>query len=274
MSYLVLGAQGMLGRAFAQALDPNQTSLLGRAEFNLETDDPLELLHMREPRVVINCAAYTDVDGAEGDVEGALKVNAEGVGRLADACRRLDATLLHFSTDYVFDGSASHPYEPLSPKHPINIYGMSKAEGEDRALASGADLLIVRASWIFAPWGKNFVKTMSELLRTRPEVRVVADQIGCPTFAPELAQRSLALLHSDVRGIVHITGEPPVSWYEFALAIQEAQGSRAKIIPVSSEEFPRPARRPRMSVLSSEATSTALGPPADFRTHLRASLAL
>lgn len=263
----------MLGRAFAQALGPEVCLPLGRAGFDIGTDDPIRLLRETEARVVINCAAFTDVDGAEKDVELALAVNAEGVGRLADACRRYDARLVQFSSDYVFDGSASAPYETFSPKHPINIYGMSKAEGEDRALASGADVLIVRTSWVFAPWGKNFVKTMGQLLRTRSEVRVVTDQIGCPTYAPDLAARTLSLLEADVRGIAHVTNAPAVSWYEFALAIQEAQGSRATIIPVSSEEFPRPARRPRFSVLSSESTLSILGPPADFRTHLPAALA-
>lgn len=263
----------MLGRAFAEILPQNEVHLLARGAFDIETGDPIALLQRLEPRIVINCAAFTDVDGAEQDVELALRVNAEGVGRLADACRKQDACLLHFSTDYVFDGSASLPYETWSPKHPINIYGMSKAEGEDRALASGAEVLIVRTSWVFAPWGKNFVKTMSQLLKTRAEVRVVADQIGCPSYAPELARRSLELLESGARGIVHVTGTPAVSWYDFAVAIQEAQGSSARIIPVSSEEFPRPARRPRFSVLSSGSSTSVLGPAVDFRTHLAGALA-
>lgn len=271
MTLLVLGGAGMLGRAFA-GLGRSDLRSLTRAEFELGRSDPRRLLETERPRLVINCAAYTEVDKAESEPDLARRVNTEAVGQLAAACREFGAGLLHFSTDYVFDGASAVPYETDAPKCPINVYGQTKSDGEDLAQDSLAELLIVRTSWVFAPWGKNFVKTMRELLRTRDEVRVVADQVGCPTYAPDLAQRALSLYESNVRGVAHVTNGPAVSWYEFALAIQEAQGSQAKVTPVSSDEFPRPAPRPRYSVLSS-ASGRGLGEPLpDFRDRLPPSL--
>lgn len=272
MTVLVFGAAGMLGRAFAGLRRP-EVRTYGRAEFELGRSNPFDLLERERPKLVINCAAYTEVDKAEAEPELAHLVNAQAVGQLAEACRAFGSGLIHFSTDYVFDGSSSEPYEPHAPKRPINVYGRTKSDGEDRALQSGAELLIVRTSWVFAPWGKNFVRTMGDLLRTRSEVRVVADQLGCPTYAPDLAATALALYESNVRGITHVTNGPPVSWYEFALAIQDAQGSTAQVTPVSSAEFPRPAPRPRYSVLSSTSGYGEGAHTPDFRQYLPAALA-
>jgi dTDP-4-dehydrorhamnose reductase len=273
VTLLVLGGAGMLGRAFA-GLGRSELRSLHREDFELGHSDPFELLERQRPQLVINCAAYTEVDKAEAEPERAHLVNAAAVGKLAEACQSVGSGLIHFSTDYVFDGSANVPYEPDAPKRPINVYGQTKSDGEDLALQSGVELLIVRTSWVFAPWGKNFVRTMGELLRTRPEVRVVADQVGCPTYAPDLAARALALYESNVRGVAHVTNGPPVSWYEFAVAIQEAQGSDAQIIPVPSADFPRPAPRPHYSVLSSTSGRGIGEALPDFRKHLPAALGL
>jgi dTDP-4-dehydrorhamnose reductase len=270
MKAFVLGAGGMLGRAMCEFLTRREVQhvALTRADFELGKDSP-SALAASEGDIVVNCAAYTEVDRAETEREAAYGINAQAVQELGVSLRASGATLLHYSTDYVFSGQSDAPYALNEPRQPINVYGASKAQGEELLLASRADCLIVRTSWVFAPWGKNFALTMSSLLKTRDEVKVVHDQRGCPTYAPDLAERSWELLSLGERGLAHVTNRPAVSWYEFACAIQEAQGSRARIVPCTSAEFPRPAPRPAYSVLSNERTDGLLGPAPDFRDRLR-----
>lgn len=274
MNVVVLGAEGMLGRAFCEHLGRERVHYvaLSRAGFDLGRDAPAELARF-EPELVVNCAAYTDVDRAESERERALLINGTAVGDLAEWCSAHEVRLLHFSTDYVFDGTADEPYPTHAPRAPLNVYGESKALGEQRIEESRAHALVIRTSWVFAPWGRNFVRTMADLLQTRPEVRVVSDQWGAPTFAPDLATRSWSLALQKVSGVQHVTNGPPVSWYEFARTIQELQGSAARIVPVTTEEFPRPAARPRYSVLSTAGADALLGRAPAFPARVRAALA-
>ena len=203
---------------------------------------------------VINCAAYTDVDGAEGDPETAHAVNAEGARNVAEAAERV----LYVSTDYVFDGTTSEPYVESDTPAPVQEYGRSKLAGEHATAAANPNHLIVRSSWLFGAGGRNFVDTMLGLAEERDELRVVDDQVGCPTFTGHLAEALLPLATGTERGILHAAGAGACSWFEFAREIVERAGAACTVQPCSTEEFPRPARRPAYSVLASELGGPAL----------------
>jgi dTDP-4-dehydrorhamnose reductase len=264
----------MLGRSLAELCEAQARPYraLSRSLFDLEQPD-LSALPLEENDQVFNAAAYTAVDQAESEPERAHVVNAETPARIAAHCRARGARFVYVSSDYVFDGKATTPYRPSAERSPQNAYGRSKADGERLVHEAYPEALIVRTSWVFSPWGKNFVITMAELLRTRPEVRVVSDQVGCPTYAPDLGQALLDLTRKGLKGIWHYANGPSVSWYEFAESIQEAQRSKARLIPVSSAEFPRPAPRPSYSVLDLEETISQLGPPTNFRERLSSCVA-
>jgi dTDP-4-dehydrorhamnose reductase len=208
------------------------------------------------------------VDGAEGDERAATSINADGAGRLAERCRTVGATLLHFSTDYVFDGKAAQPYSTDHPISPINAYGRSKAAGEMAIRESGCEHLIVRTSSLYAPWGANFVRTMVRLGKEKDSLRVVDDQRARPTSAEYLAERSFGLIERGARGTYHIADGGSCSWYEFAVEIMRLTGSSSRVAPCSSDEFPRPAARPRYSVLDTESADALLGPPQDWKDNL------
>jgi dTDP-4-dehydrorhamnose reductase len=226
----------------------------------LERPETLVSAVERGTDIVINCAAYTNVDGAETEPERAERVNGDGVGALAARCRQVGATLVHFSTDYVFDGRATAPYPVDHPVAPIGSYGRSKARGELGVRESGARHLLVRTSWLHAPWGKCFPRTILELARTRERLRVVDDQRGRPTFAPHLARATLDLVNEGAEGIFHVTDGGECTWYGFAREVVARAGLACEVEPCTTAEMPRPAPRPAYSVLALEATEALLGP--------------
>jgi dTDP-4-dehydrorhamnose reductase len=267
---LLISPDGMLGRAVATLLHARGVPFEGVSypAFDLCSAGSVEAALAPRFRTVINCSAFTDVDGAETREAEADAVNADGVRKLAERCRATGAVLLHFSTDYVFDGTASTPYSVTAALHPQTAYGRSKAKGEALLLAAGCEYLLVRTSWLYAPWGKNFVDTMARLVRERPVVRVVNDQRGRPTSAEYLAARSLALLEHNARGTFHVTDGGECTWFEFTKAIAAGSGGSAQIEPCTSAEFARPAPRPAYSVLDLSATEALLGPSRAWQDNL------
>lgn len=255
---VLLGAGGMLGRAFAQRLQA-AGSAVDVPKLDLSRQEAVAALPVADGATVINCAAWTDVDGAEAAEAEATVVNGHAVGWLAERCHDAGATLVHFSTDYVFDGNADAPYPIDHPRSPVNAYGRSKAEGEVRVLGAGAEVLLVRTSWLYAPWGKNFVKTMAALGQSRDHLRVVDDQRGRPTSAEGLVDTTLALLEVGYRGIAHATDGGECTWYELAKAVIERVSPSCRVVPCTSEEFVRPAPRPAYSVLDLSETERAIG---------------
>ena len=277
---LLIGADGMLGRAFTELLSREGVAFrpLKYPQIDLTRDDSVTQALASPVQVVLNCAAWTDVDGAETREEEANAVNGSGVGRLAAACAARGALLVHFSTDYVFSGEASSPY-PVGADTgaPVNAYGRSKASGERLLAAAGCRYLLLRTSWLYAPWAKNFVRTIAELGKKREvtgeHLRVVEDQWGRPTSAEHLARASLALVRkfagdASVRRTFHVTDGGSCSWFEFARAIVAQVAPRCQVDPCLAAEFPRPARRPRYSVLDITDTEAAVGPMPQWQDNL------
>jgi dTDP-4-dehydrorhamnose reductase len=245
---LVVGANGMLGR--------DMMALIGDAGRGVDIDEiditSLEsterILRTLKPNTVINCAAYTDVDGCESNVETAMQVNGEGVAHLAMASREIGARLVHISTDYVFDGGKGSPYTEDDAPCPLGIYGESKFAGEMNA-AINPDHLIVRTQWLYGLHGKNFVETMLRLAKEKDELSVVDDQIGSPTWTVDLAHAIMALLKSGGRGVYHAANSGFCSWNGFAKAIFEEAGLPIQVKGMTTDELNRPARRPLYSTL-------------------------
>ena len=248
MSELILGAGGMLARGLA-ALRPHATAL-GVAELDVTDAGALARAIVPGVSVVWNAAADTRVDLCESD-PGHLAVNDVAVGEIARLCREAGALLVHVSTDYVFDGRPGRPWREDDPVDPVNAYGRGKLGGERRALASGAEVLVVRTSWVFAPGGVNFVDTILGLAASgREELKVVDDQRGRPTFAPDLARGLVKLVSVGARGLVHFANAGETTWYGLAReALARAGFSSVSVVPCASDEFPRPAARPANSVL-------------------------
>lgn len=279
MKVVLTGARGQLGRAL-QASVPADVELVAHGGDTLDITDAQRIaavLTAERPDWVINAAAYTAVDRAESEPGAAEVVNAAGPGLLARAVAEAGARLAHLSTDFVFDGRASTPYAPGAATGPLGVYGRTKLAGE---AAAGSKALIVRTAWVYAPTGANFVRTMLRLMAERPEVRVVADQIGTPTYAPGLACALWRMVGQGLAGIHHWTDSGVASWYDFAVAIQEealAAGllDRAvPVLPIATAEYPTPARRPAYSVLDKSATIAALGTHAPhWRVNLRTMIA-
>jgi dTDP-4-dehydrorhamnose reductase len=267
---LLISPDGMLGRAFTELLTQRKRAFTAESfpQFDITQPEHVERAVHSGIRYVINCAAYTDVDGAETREADALAVNASGVQLLAQRCRAVGALLVHYSTDYVFDGEARSPYRTDEPRNPQNAYGRTKARGEELLIATGCEQLILRTSWLYAAWGKNFVDTIARLGHEKPYLRVVNDQRGRPTSARYLAERSLELIDKKARGIYHVTDGGECTWYEFARAIVEASGGTARVEPCSSLEFPRPAPRPGYSVLDLSSTDALLGPSRSWQENL------
>jgi len=249
---LVLGGAGMLGQAVVQEARSRGWAALGLSREQADVTDRDRLLQeAREfrPEVVLNCAAYTKVDDCETEVEQAFAVNGEGAGNAAAAAESVGARLVHVSTDYVFSGAAREPYREDAPTGPLSVYGKSKLEGERRALKYDR-ALVARTSWLFGPGGSNFVATMVGLIEAgKVPLRVVDDQVGCPTYAPFLASALLDLARLGTTGVLHYRNREPVSWYAFAVEIARLWSGAAEVIPVTTAEFPRPAPRPAWSVL-------------------------
>ncbi len=248
---VVTGAKGMLGRAVAKCFRHHfETVAMSRDELDIcDSQGVSRVFQGVRPSIVVNCAAYTDVDRAEEDVDQAYRVNSMGPLILARLSKEMGSRLVHVSTDYVFDGEAHGPYLEFAQRAPRSIYGKSKALGEMFVEESGCDYLIVRTAWLFGPGGRNFVRTIYGLTKEQKTLKVVDDQTGAPTYTHDLAQALLELCKSGARGLFHFTNSGPVTWYGIARYIVEASGARTEVIPVTTEEFPRPAPRPRYSVL-------------------------
>jgi len=255
MRVLVTGAGGQLGRELCSMTD-GQVEVVGLDRRALDVTD---LARCREaiaaylPDAVIHAAAYTAVDRAEEEPDEAFRVNAAGTRNMSLAAREGQAKFCYISTDYVFDGRASAPYNEYDAPNPLNVYGKSKLAGERLAQSLSDRWFVVRTSWVYGAHGANFVKTMLRLGAERGRVQVVADQKGSPTWAKDLAAFLLALVSTEAYGIYHATNAGHCSWYEFARAIFEEKGMRVEVVPCTTEEFPRPARRPAYSVLDGAA---------------------
>jgi len=237
---LIIGSNGMLGSDLCKVF-PDAVKLTHHDLDITDREQVIESILKIKPDVVINAAAYTNVDGCEDNKELAFQVNGYGPGYIAEACARVGATLVHFSTDYVFDGSKKEYVESDIP-NPINVYGHSKLLGEKKIIENMDDYRIVRISWLFGIHGKNFVETMLKLSREMDTVKVVNDQFGKPTYTMDLASKVKEIIELEP-GIYHITNDGICSWYEFASSIID------NVIPCTSEEFPRKAKRPKYSVL-------------------------
>jgi dTDP-4-dehydrorhamnose reductase len=298
MKILLLGANGQLGRSFVE-----DGGLAARGELLVATRDGTlwdgeraeavdlaapgvdALLDRLRPDVIVNAAAYTAVDRAEQEEALALRVNGEAIGELGEWAAAHDALVLHYSTDYVFDGSAKVPYPVDAPTGPLGAYGRSKLAGEAALRASGADHLILRTAWVYAPHGHNFLRTMLRLGAEREELRVVADQYGAPTSTAVIVRASLALLdrwlarpgaRASLRGTHHVVASGHTSWHGFASAIFDEAHARGllarvpRVLPIATADYPTPARRPAWSVLDNTGLGQWLASPLpDWREGLR-----
>ena len=258
---LVTGASGMLGydvcKVFSKGSDVFPFS---HKELDITDEARIrEVFKEIRPDIVINCAAYTQVDLCEEKKELAFKVNGQGVHNLSKMCDSFNAFLVHVSTDYVFSGKSKRPYKEDDDTSPINVYGASKLEGERKIQDTFDNYIIARTSWLFGKNGKNFIKTILELSKKLDVLRVVDDQIGRPTYTKDLAQGIKWLLDSGAKGIFHVANEGSCSWYELARFAIKEKGIDAKIIPVDSNEFKRPAKRPSYSVLDTTKFKTTCG---------------
>jgi dTDP-4-dehydrorhamnose reductase len=253
---LVTGAGGMLGRAVVEVATRLGHDVRARSRAELDVTDAeatrLAVLAGR-PHAVINCAAYTDVDGAESNWRTAEAVNVQGAANVASAAAEVGALIVHVSTDYVFDGSKREPWLESDPVAPLSVYGETKLAGEQAVAEANPAHAIVRTAWLFGAGGRNFVDTMLALGEQRDEVSVVADQVGCPTWTGHLAGALVELAERpDETGIHHIAGSGSCSWNELALEVFQRAGIECRVLPATSEQFVRPATRPAYSVLGSE----------------------
>ncbi len=259
MKILITGHTGQVARELQRALGEHELLSLGREQFDLARPQSLSEVILRErPALVINAAAYTAVDQAEQERELAFAINAEAPGAMADACFELDIPLIHYSTDYIFDGSKQTPYREADTPRPLGVYGASKVAGEQALRISGCDHLILRTSWVYSQHGRNFLLTMQRLLQEREELSVVDDQIGAPTWAGSIANATAELIDKWQQGrhrwgTYHLTCQGETSWFGFASAIAEhlrAAGKPcARLRPIPSSEYPTPAQRPLNSRL-------------------------
>ena len=276
MSWLITGGSGQLGIAVSQELGERGINFYAwnSREFDITQGPKVrDLIADLSPALIINCAAWTDVDGAENHEIDASRINSDGPENLAIAAKLRSSKLIHVSTDYVFSGESQTPWQVADEINPQSAYGRTKAEGEGRVLMSYPEnSFIVRTAWLYSPWGKNFAKTITKLaIKGENEVRVVNDQIGQPTSALDLAKQLVELgLSNSPAGIYHGTNSGKATWFEFAQEIFKLTGAEVgRIIPVSSSEYPRPAERPSYSVLSHEAwANTSVKPLRDWRIAL------
>ena len=262
---LVTGANGQLGKELQQ-LEKKWPSF--RFLFLSREDLPIHHFELvrnffkaSKPSVLINCAAYTAVDKAEQEPLLARQVNAEAVGVLAAVCAANQCRFIHISTDYVFDGTATSPYKEQDLTAPQSVYGQTKLEGERQALLANPQTLIIRTSWVYSSFGKNFVKTIIRLLQDKPQISVVQDQLGSPTFAADLANPILQIISSNnwIPGIYNYSNSGIISWYQFAQEIGKLVGSSTPIKGISTAEYPTPAKRPAWSVLDTSKIVSTYG---------------
>ncbi len=262
---LLIGADGQLGWELQRTLAPlgrlARATLDGRWEqaVNLaDAESIARLIRETQPDVVINAAAYTAVDKAETELDLAQRINGDAPGLIGRLVAERRVPVLHYSTDFVFSGASDCPYREDDEPGPINVYGITKLDGENRLLDSGTPALILRTSWVYGRYGHNFLLTMQRLLQERDELKVVDDQIGAPTWSRLLAEVSAQVLYrvlsGDIdlehhSGLYQVTGAGQTSWWGFAKAIQKASGASCNLLPIASREYPTPAKRPAYSVL-------------------------
>lgn len=255
MNILITGANGQLG---------NEMRLISRTsehhyfytdveELNITNIEAIRsFVHLNDINVIVNCAAYTNVDKAEDDEETANLLNHQAVEYLAITAKEVNATLIHISTDYVFSGDQCIPYKENYEPHPNSVYGKTKLAGENSILKVGCRHIIIRTAWLYSPFGKNFVKTMQRLTAEKEQIKVVFDQVGTPTYAGDLAFAIYKIVEEnmlDKQGIYHFSNEGVTSWYDFAKEICELCGNHCNILPCHSDEFPSKVKRPHFSVL-------------------------
>ena len=251
MKVLLTGCNGQVGWELERSLAPlGQVTATDLATLDLaDADATRRAVRAAKPDVIVNAAAYTAVDKAESERDLAHAINATAVGVLAEETKRLGALLVHYSTDYVFDGTKGTPYVEDDAPNPVNVYGASKLAGERAAQASGCAYLILRTSWVYGPRGSNFMLTMLRLARERPELQVVDDQIGAPTSSLAIARATAQLLRRGTGGLYHLTAAGAVSWCGFARAILARAGIATPVRAIRTEDYPTPAKRPRNSRL-------------------------
>jgi dTDP-4-dehydrorhamnose reductase len=286
MKILICGQQGQVAQALQATLSGVGTLVvLGRDRLDLARPEHIrqQVRHIA-PDLIINAAAHTAVDLAESEPELAFAINASGPGVLAEEAALLGAPLIHYSTDYVFDGSKPAPYNEADTPNPLGVYGKSKLAGEQAIAAAHAQHLILRTSWVYSNHGRNFLLTMQRLLQEKPELRVVADQIGAPTWAGSIARSTLALIerwqagHAGAWGTYHLTNQGETSWFGFAQAIGNALREQGKpcaaLLPIPSSDYPTPAARPSNSRLDCSRLQREWGvSQPDWQTALRECLA-
>lgn len=260
MKILVTGYNGQLGYDVVKELNSRSVECRGvdREDFDItDRDETVGYICGYAPDAVIHCAAYTAVDRAEDDEENCRKVNADGTENIAVACEKLRAKMLYVSTDYVYGGDGEAPFETDSPTNPKNVYGVTKLEGEKAVMKYIDKFFIVRTSWVFGINGSNFVKTMLRLGDEKESLNVVCDQVGSPTYTPDLARLICDLIVTEKYGIYHVTNENFCSWAEFAAEIMKLGGKKTVINPVPSSEYPTKAERPHNSRLSKKCLDEA-----------------
>ncbi|TCJ17643.1 dTDP-4-dehydrorhamnose reductase [Flaviaesturariibacter flavus] len=265
MKILVTGAGGQLSSELtALASEFPQFEILALPVDALDITDRHQVAAVFErerPGACINAAAYTAVDKAEQDRDTAYAVNAYATGILAGACAAAGARFIHVSTDYVFDGQGTRPYREDDPTGPLGVYGASKLKGEELCFAADPSAIVVRTAWVFSSYGNNFVKTMLRLMGERPALSIVNDQHGCPTYAADLARTVLQILAGDkwVPGTYHFSNAGETTWYRFAEAIRDKAGLSCALQPITTDQYPTPAKRPAWSVLDTTKIRTTYG---------------
>ncbi len=252
MKTLILGAKGMLGCELMEAFKDFELYGWDKEEIDIASQTQVNLkISKLKPSIIINAAAYTDVDGCEANKELAMRINGQAVGYLASVCKKIGAVFIHYSTDYVFSGDNPDGYKEADiPQNPLNIYGQSKLLAEILLKKNVERYYLLRTSWLFGRFGKNFVETMLKLAKNQNELKIVSDQRGKPTYAFDLAQRTREIISRRLPyGIYHVTNEEATTWYDFAKKIFEIKNLKIRLGPCSSQEFSRPAKRPQCSIL-------------------------
>ena len=248
---LVTGANGMLGKDLCPILEQNNYTVIKTNSQIMDITDfekTNKVISDQKPDIIIHCAAYTNVDKAQEDFETAKQINSTGTENLAQICNTKDLPILYISTDYVFDGTKQTPYTPDDEPNPINNYGLTKYYGEQAIQRFCKKYYIIRTSWLYGIHGKNFVETMLSLA-AKPELKVVNDQTGCPTWTVDLSNGIIKLLKNEIYGIYHICSSGETTWYGFAKEIFNQCKLEVNLKPCTTEEFPRPAKRPKYSVM-------------------------
>lgn len=256
MKVLVIGSKGMLGTDLIKELSKNEYEVFGWdvQDIDITKEEDMLKIEKENPDIIINCAAYTQVDGAETEKKICYAVNVKGVKNLVNLSKKLDVPLIQISTDYVFNGQ-KQGYDEDYKKDPINYYGITKSEGEDLIINNLKKYYIIRTSWLFGKNGKNFVETITRLCKEKDEIKVVNDQIGCPTYTKDLSKGIINIIKNKKDyGIYHITNSDKCSWFEFAEEIAGLQKLDCLIKSCTTEEFPRPAKRPKFSILNNSKT--------------------